>query len=780
MAQIPFNVSARTARLIGRENVANAEGALIELVKNCYDADSTISIILIDKQKDTILIVDSGIGMNDSVINNQWMTIGTDDKLNNAITETGRIKSGAKGIGRFSLDRLGERCTMITSPKKSNSGYRWTVNWTAFEEIKDGRNINLSEVYAGLDEINRINYKNELLAITDNPTVHKLIARKDFENGTVLKITGLRDEWKKDSVQRVFSNLELLTPPDGSNKMLLYFYSGEEPDKYGKLGRNRFKDFDYKVVASYKKNDKTLINLEVFRNEFDLTLIDNDVFNKEDMKSFPFDLETFKKEQFTLKKTFPDLMKGFKDKFNLSQTIGDFEFTFYFLKKSFSKNDREIYGYKDFLGNRKLWLDEFGGVKLYRDNFRVRPFGEPRTQGYDWLMLGDRYRESPAAVKRKGAWRVAANQTAGVVKFSRITMPAIEDKSSREGIQENDTFDLFKNLLIGVVKVLEDDRSTIAYNLSALHEEKNEEEKASEDSTKIANEEEELASSDSKSSDSEEETKKKTETLKKGIKAKDKKIEEQGEELSISRAMASAGLMIASFSHEFHNIKNKLSTRTKNLRVLLTKVIDDEKLKTVQERQNPFKLIDNIDKQDQRILQWINFSIGLTKKDRRKNKHVKVVNYLESFIDSWEYMLEERKITFDFDHLQVDRDKTKLKISELDLDTVFDNLLTNSIEAYQKPGFKGDKVITIKLQQKDKNLIVNYSDNGPGIPKEYKSINIIFNPFETSKKDDKGNDIGTGLGMWLLKSTMDSNKAKVELLRPKVGFEARLSFNLIK
>ena len=64
MAQIPFSVSARTARLIGRENVANAEGALIELVKNCYDADSKISIILIDKIKNQIIIIDGSGGQS--------------------------------------------------------------------------------------------------------------------------------------------------------------------------------------------------------------------------------------------------------------------------------------------------------------------------------------------------------------------------------------------------------------------------------------------------------------------------------------------------------------------------------------------------------------------------------------------------------------------------------------------------------------------------------------------------------------------------------------------
>lgn len=136
MAHIPFSVSARTARLIGRENVANAEGALIELVKNCYDADSKVVIVLIDRVGDQILIIDGGEGMTEQVITEQWMTIGTDDKLNNAITKTGRIKSGAKGIGRFALDRLGETCTMITYKDTSLSGLEWKVNWSDFEKKK--------------------------------------------------------------------------------------------------------------------------------------------------------------------------------------------------------------------------------------------------------------------------------------------------------------------------------------------------------------------------------------------------------------------------------------------------------------------------------------------------------------------------------------------------------------------------------------------------------------------------------------------------------------------
>ncbi|VAW95985.1 FIG00696669: hypothetical protein, partial [hydrothermal vent metagenome] len=95
--RIPFKVSARTARLIGRENVANAEAAIIELVKNSYDADADYCYIVIDNIKDKLYIIDNGTGMTSKTILNHWMVIGTQNKLNNFTSNQGRIQSGAKG-----------------------------------------------------------------------------------------------------------------------------------------------------------------------------------------------------------------------------------------------------------------------------------------------------------------------------------------------------------------------------------------------------------------------------------------------------------------------------------------------------------------------------------------------------------------------------------------------------------------------------------------------------------------------------------------------------------
>lgn len=80
MAKIPFNVQAYTARLIGRENVSTLNGAILELVKNTYDADASICIIYFDSNSYDLYLIDNGDGMTKDIIINNWMTIGKSTK----------------------------------------------------------------------------------------------------------------------------------------------------------------------------------------------------------------------------------------------------------------------------------------------------------------------------------------------------------------------------------------------------------------------------------------------------------------------------------------------------------------------------------------------------------------------------------------------------------------------------------------------------------------------------------------------------------------------------
>ncbi|WP_213810887.1 ATP-binding protein [Jeotgalicoccus sp. WY2] len=153
MKNIPFTISARTVKLLGRENVSNAEGAVIELVKNSYDAGAQIGAVFFDKRdtdskKHAIYIIDNGSGMNEEIIEKQWMTIGTDNKEVNFIGVDGRVQSGAKGIGRLSLDRLGNKTELYTSHKEEERIIRWDVTWGDFET----EGISLNNVFAQIEK----------------------------------------------------------------------------------------------------------------------------------------------------------------------------------------------------------------------------------------------------------------------------------------------------------------------------------------------------------------------------------------------------------------------------------------------------------------------------------------------------------------------------------------------------------------------------------------------------------------------------------------------------
>ena len=192
MKEVKFSVAAKAARLIGRENIADVDGALVELIKNAYDADATCVLVkleipfpdvpnILDLQLATevlskedlnvvmsyyyeqdneiikridlteqqqidlrdilfsynrIVVADNGYGMTEEVVGTIWMHIGTSDKENNIISPRGRIKTGAKGIGRFALDKLSKHSSMYTKSLNSDSVIRWFMNWEQFAQIE--------------------------------------------------------------------------------------------------------------------------------------------------------------------------------------------------------------------------------------------------------------------------------------------------------------------------------------------------------------------------------------------------------------------------------------------------------------------------------------------------------------------------------------------------------------------------------------------------------------------------------------------------------------------
>lgn len=862
---IPFTVSARTARLIGRENVASSKGAIIELVKNAYDADSKVCIVYFDNKYSTFLneidvehfneliklgvpkkvieeiyikneegnyihiieteeekkkvfdekrqtfkkliskfaalyIVDFGEGMTQNIIREHWMTIGTDNKANNVFTKQGRVKSGAKGIGRFALDKLGSRCEMITifnSDTKihkpdtdvngkvtENTGYYWEVNWEDFE----GEFKTIDKVGARLTGLKSQFIKDELLRILPEIDLKKIESEKEFKFGTILKITDLRDDWEDFFVEQVFNDLEVLVPPKEAGGFEIFLFSSLFPEKYGEVLGSVCDDFDYKLVATADDNQN--VKIKIYRSEYDIELIPNDFFDREGMKQNNYRKDDFIKGYWEKTTTFSELLKGFKDvdEDNVFNNIGVFSFSFYFLKRQTNSLDAKKFFNKSFMSNeRKDWLNRFGGIKLVRDNFRVRPYGEVDNVAFDWLGLGSRKAQSPASVaKKEGGYKVEPDNVGGAVNISRLTNVDFEDKSSREGLQENKTFRIFVRLITEIIAEFEKDRSYIAREMADYDDIKYGPERDREKAEKLKNDI--LAKSRAKKEESannptsntsvnenyeESESEKEKEILAGELDRKEEEIEKLKEEQKMLRALASSGIVLASFSHDLSKLNDMLSIRTDRLKNLLINKIQENEYDDIEDRKNPFKIIERIKLQDVKIQNWLNFSLGATRKDKRTRRQLSFKSYFTNYKNDWLTVLNEKGINYDVSKVE----DIQMRIFEIDLDSIFNNLLVNTIDAFIISKVNRPREIKLNISQNTKGIIIDYHDNGPGLSKDITEPEKIFEPLYTTRRNQyTGEEEGTGLGMWLIKSIVNENDGKVQLLYPEIGFGLRITF----
>ncbi len=224
--EVHFIANAGVKDIVGRGLIYNDNVAMIELVKNSKDADSSkviieLSDVNIDPEGDIlselfnpeISIKDFGIGMTKEDIKNKWLNIAYSEKKNIKNKEY----AGNKGVGRFSCDRLGKELTLYT--KSLNGDFiKLHIDWTLYED-------------KGLsDEISTIPLKIDILSKEEFLTS---IGEEDFSQGTVLKISRLRSVWDEKKLRKLLSELEKFSPALDNGfeihmKSNMYFESDED------------------------------------------------------------------------------------------------------------------------------------------------------------------------------------------------------------------------------------------------------------------------------------------------------------------------------------------------------------------------------------------------------------------------------------------------------------------------------------------------------------------------------------------------------------------------
>src|SRR6266545_4746336 len=126
-----FIIDARVILNLGRDSIKDTTTAILELVKNGFDADAHNVEVDIYTNVSTpyIRIADNGSGMTDDEIAQNWLRIGFSEKRKNKFSGSGRRKTGEKGIGRISTDRLGSVVKLISKSQLNGEICGISVNW---------------------------------------------------------------------------------------------------------------------------------------------------------------------------------------------------------------------------------------------------------------------------------------------------------------------------------------------------------------------------------------------------------------------------------------------------------------------------------------------------------------------------------------------------------------------------------------------------------------------------------------------------------------------------
>lgn len=181
---LSFRVSAGLKNIIGRDLISDKYIAIFELVKNSYDAGAykvDISFIKTDEGHDQIVISDNGCGMTYNDIVEKWLFVAYSEKKPqnrekaSFRDEIKREVAGAKGVGRFSCDRLGALLTLVTKTESEVSANKVEVNWNKFELDDTQEFMNIPVQYS---------------------TVGALPS--GFSKGTTLIVDALRESWSRD------------------------------------------------------------------------------------------------------------------------------------------------------------------------------------------------------------------------------------------------------------------------------------------------------------------------------------------------------------------------------------------------------------------------------------------------------------------------------------------------------------------------------------------------------------------------------------------------------
>lgn len=707
--EVAFQPYARLISILGDQLISDKWVGVIELVKNSYDADAEkVKLKFNDFDetskpiKGTIEIEDDGIGMDLDTILNVWMKPATPNKLNRKKslkeevrhTEKGRMMQGDKGVGRFAVYKLGDYVEVYTK-KKGGNEIKLTLDFSTYADDNFAESKHEDK------------FLGEILnkwVVNDNP--EKILNEKD--QGTLIRISSLRNNWKKSDLKKLSNAFFRMMPPSLPNLSIE-------------------KDFKVNITWDDRKYETELLSFDemsemapfYFEGSIDSEgKIDAIYIHNKRKKQIKFDLFEFSEEQikYDIKK-----LKFFKevflnktgDKVTKKPQVGDFIFFFYGFdlrnpSESLKKSE------KDFLKETSVYL--------YRDNIRVYPYGEI---GDDWLQLS-KFRSED----RAGNY-FSYNDLIGFVFITQDENPVLRDSADREGLMNTDgAKDEFVALLQAALKVMKDE---VEIDKAKTKLKKEKTIKSVDDNYKesFENLQKYILKFNDKSL---------LDKSRKFFETTSGYVNQIREELIITQDLAGTGMVVEKATHDTMSLLMRLKENTSDfISRFRQKKIESEELEEFLRY-----LKENIDflYQELQVLQ------PLFRRARKVTKDVSIKDTAERIT---KYFRKELENNIDFEIVTGEEDIIVKTNTGLILQVIL-NLMDNSI--YWLNQQNENRKIHLLVNKEDNNII--FADSGIGI--ENNRSEVIFKEFYSTKSE------GRGLGLYIIKELLNRIDAEIELI----------------
>ncbi len=697
---VRFSVDASLISRLGRELVARQETAVAELVKNAYDADAR-KVTLVFSEADApggrLELTDDGLGMTRDQLVNGFMRLASGQKVDEPISPRyKRQRAGRKGIGRFAVQRLGDRLTITTQTKGSSVALRVIVDWDRFAAGQD-----LASISSRITEI-----------------------PKQKEEGTTLLIDGLREAWNEAAIKKVYKYVsDLIQPFPLSEKGEARIDPGFKIDLLREVAG------EFELVA-----DETT---EIFQHA--LAEIEGYVDNKG--KGF-WSIASDRLELAEIDQSIRDSRENRELAFNSLQNTRLKAYYFIyngsganFLPRSANKMIRDL-------------AQERGGIRVYRNGFRVSPYGDSDN---DWLGLDE------LARRRSFLPAIGNINFFGFIEIVDIGGDYFEETSSREGLLENSAFQELQDFTHRVLKAAAT-KVAEARGKKITASQKDYKTDPSAVITKAIKSVDRLAKELVGAGQSDEA--KQLKGVSKQLKMAAAIQSDVLEELSMLRVLASLGLTISEFTHEVQQTLGAASLSAKH--ILEATSPDSER------REIAHDLLVNI----QRFQAYaVYFQKSVSDNINRELEPQDAAKVAKNFVNTVQLAAKSVGICVEQPEV-VGTDLMTCPMHSSEWSSVLFNLYTNARKAIARA--RSDGKIFIRVGKEGKKVYLEFADNGDGIPKENEER--IFNAFFTTTgtagryATDEEEIQGTGLGLKIVDDIATSYNGDVSLVASQKGY----------